>query len=175
MAADQLFKELANGLAGSDSELRKHWADRIVNENVSLDSLISLLHGEHKTAQRFMWLLDDVCRIDPDRMAPFLPLLFSLRDQMPFPGIRRSITKWLFLTRIPESVEPGASKQMVHWLESQDASIACKSFSAKCLFLMATENRFQAKRLHDALKTQADHPNRAYRSRIQKFIDRLDP
>ena len=168
-----LLHSLKQSLARSVSVDRKAWARQIVDDDVPLISLLSLLHGEEKTAQRFMWLIGDVCELDPARVETCIEVLFDQRDQMPFPGMQRSVSKWLGLTNVPTVVERAAVDQMFAWLKSDQACIASKSYSAKALFQLVEQNRIQPARLKNALKGQAQHSNRAYACRMQKLLDRL--
>jgi hypothetical protein len=170
----ELYQQLQSYLAESDSEQRKFWASRIVNDRVPIDSLFTLFHGEHKTAQRFMWLLGDVSELDSSRIMPYMSLLFSMRDQMPFPGMPRSVAKWLIQTNVPEEIEDEAIKQLFEWLGNPQTSIACKSFSAKCLGLMVKQGRASKAKLVPMLKGQFKNSNRAFVKRMKKLHDQFE-
>ena len=165
---------LTCSLADSRSEQRKLWAAEVVERNIPVVSLLSIFDSGDQTAQRFMWLLGDVCERDPDRIAECLPILFSLRNEMPFPGMPRSVAKWLMLTGVPEELEPAASRQLLKWIRNPDSSIACKSYSARAVISLVKSNRLGTARVRSALATQLDHENRSYANRIRKLIERLD-
>ena len=120
-----------------------------------------------------MWLIGDVCEMNPQVVEPCLPFLFSLRDQMPFPGMRRSLAKWLWLTNVPADVEDQAIPQLLQWLDGDEYSIACKSYTAKALFDLVIAGRLAIDTLIPVLKRQCLSENRAYASRMQKILDRL--
>ena len=164
-----LIQTLKSSLAGSDSRARKAWAEQIVEEGIPLESLLSLLHGHGQTSQRFMWLIGDICERDPKRVADCIETLFELRNQMPFPGMQRSVSKWLDLTNVPTQIEKQAVKQMFAWLTSDEACIASKSYSAKALVQLAKQGRIPRKKLMDALEDQSKHSNRAYGGRMLKL------
>ncbi len=170
----ELVKNLNASLANSSARDRKFWAQQVIDQDVSLESLMSLLHRGDKTSQRFMWFIGDLCEIDPDRVAACLEPLFELRNQMPFPGMQRSVSKWLMLTNVPEKMEKRAISQLFAWLQSDDACIASKSYSAKTLHNLVQQNRASKKRLASALTQQAKHTNRAYACRMKKLLDQLD-
>jgi hypothetical protein len=168
-----LLVVLKTHLAKSMSEQRKYWAQEIVDKDISLESLFSLWHGDRKTAQRFMWLVGDLSSLAPDRVTPCMPFLFALRDEMPFPGMHRSVAKWLCDTNVPEEIRSDATKQLFRWLKDADEEIGVKHYATKVLLNLSQQGHFSLSRLKTALKTEAWHPNAAYRTRVQKLVDSL--
>ncbi|MGI9515957.1 MAG: hypothetical protein ACR2NP_02830 [Pirellulaceae bacterium] len=170
----QLIEQLRSSLATSDSAMRKQWATEIVERQIALDSLMVLWHGDPGTAQRFMWLIGDICELDPKTVAPSLPVLFEFRDGMPFPGMPRSVAKWLWLTNVPRAIEEPAIQQLFDWLEDPNASIGCKSYTAKALQQLALDKRIDKSRLQNALVSEIESPNQAYGSRMKKLLMTLE-
>ena len=115
----EILDQLKSGLARSNAEERKEWALQIAEGDVDVELLLVLLHTDEKTAQRFTWLITDIAELDSELVIPCMPLLFSLRDQMPFPGMDRSVAKWLLLTNVPEELEREAIAQLFEWMEDQ--------------------------------------------------------
>ena len=171
--ADELIQQLKKSLSTSDARDRKYWSQWIIEKEIPLQSLMSLLHYGDGTSQRFMWLIGDVCEMDPATVAVCMPILFSLRNEMPFPGMPRSVAKWLWLTRVPASVEKEAIAQLVSWIDDESASIACKSYTAKALFDLAIDGRVPVDCVVASLERQSAHENRAYGKRMQKILDKL--
>lgn len=168
-----LLHKIKSSIAKSDSAARKHWAEQIVDSQLPLGHFVPILFAEPKTAQRFMWTIGDICELDPRVVAQCMPMLCDMRDQMPFPGMDRSVAKWLWLTNVPASVEKKAIPQLLDWLANESASIACKSYSAKALFDLVKNSRLEKKKLEPALQAQAQHKNKAYASRIRKLLREL--
>ena len=173
MAAD-LLVQLKSCLAQSMSEQRKHWAQEIIDRQIPLQSLFSLWHADSKTAQRFMWLIGDVSERDPARVTPCMSFLFGLRDQMPFPGMHRSVAKWLLNTNVPEEVAAEATEQLFAWLSDEAEEIGCKHYATKALLNLSLQDRFSLTRLEDVLRKESNHPNPAYRGRVQKLLSQLE-
>ncbi|MEM7453221.1 MAG: hypothetical protein AAF456_02590 [Planctomycetota bacterium] len=169
--SQELIEQLKASLATSDATNRKFWAQWIINDQIPLQSLMSLLHFGDGTSQRFMWLIGDICELDPESVRPCLPMLFSLRNEMPFPGMPRSVAKWLWLTNVPVEMEAESVSQLFAWMESESASIACKSYAAKALFDLATDRRISSRRFVRCLEKEAEHENRAYGKRIRKILN----
>ncbi len=164
-----LKDELISLLQGSDARLRKHWANRIVNEKIPLCSLMSILHGHEKTAQRFTWLIGDLLEVDPMVVSDSVPMLFSLRDQMPFPGMQRSVAKCLWFVGVAKELENEAIKQLFEWLANNQFEVSVKHYAAKALFDLALENRIDAKKLNRILHKQTQHENKAHAGRMKKL------
>ncbi|MEM9409996.1 MAG: hypothetical protein AAGA30_02715 [Planctomycetota bacterium] len=147
MSRPRLIDELKTHLPTSDSVLRKHWANRIVKEKIPLSSLLSLLHDEKQVAQRFTWLIGDLLELDSSVVVGVIPLLFSLRDQMPFPGMRRSVGKCLWYAGVPVEMEGEVIEELFRWLKDNDFSVSCKHYASKTLFDLTKEGRVNRKRL----------------------------
>ena len=161
--------ELKSLLQGSDSRLRKHWAARIVNERMPVADLMVLLHGHEKTAQRFTWLIGDLLEIEPKVVSPCLPLLYELRDQMPFPGMQRTVGKCLWTIGVPKELEKDAVAQMFKWLDDDQFEVSIKHYAAKVLYDLAIEDRIDVKKLDRVLKKQTQHPTKAHANRMLKL------
>lgn len=168
-----LIDELKSLLQASDAKLRKHWATRIVKEQVSVESLMVLLHGHKKTAERFTWLIGDLLDEDPAVVEPVVPMLFELRDQMPFPGMRRTVAKCLWFVGLPTGMEKVATAELFKWLEDDAFAIGVKHYASKALFDLAVGEIVDAKRLGNILKRQAKHENQAHASRMEKLRIKL--
>lgn len=170
----QLLRDLLHKLPDSDAAIRKQFAEQIITEEVPLDSLLSILHSDDKTAQRFMWLIGDICRISPETVAPCVPFLFSVRHELSFPGVNRGIAVSLFQTGIPKEIEHEAIVQIFQWMEDKETSIACKSFSAKCLHLLLNQERVGRSEVIESLRIQQANPNQAFRSRMSKILAKIE-
>ena len=168
-----LIDELRSLLQGSDTRLRKHWAQRIIDEQVPVSSLMTLLHGHEKTAQRFTWLIGDLLDADRASVEDCVPMLFELRDKMPFPGMQRTVAKCLWFLKVPEELGDKAIDQLFEWLEGADIEIGVKHYSAKALYDLALSKRIDARRLAKILHQETQHENAAYAGRTEKLRMKL--
>lgn len=168
-----LFEELDQHLATSDARLRKHWAQRVVAENIPFRQLLPLLHRDKSTAQRFSWFIGDLLKIDPSIIQPSIPLLFAMRDEMPFPGMQRIVAWCLWLGGLPEQIHNEARSQLLAWLEDDKVEIGVKHYSSKALLELCQTGKFPKKRLKKALIRQSRHANPAHASRMQKMLEQL--
>ena len=170
---EELLHELKRLLPKSDSKLRKHWASRIINENISVADLMVLLHGDKKIAQRFMWLIGDLLEQDRNVVRPILPMLFELRNDMPFPGMRRSVAKSLWFLGVPKDLELEAVPQLAEWLSDDSFRVGVKHFAAKALADLVREQRFEFSKFDKILAKQAAHTNLAHAARMKKLKAQL--
>lgn len=169
-----LLNELRNHLASSNAEARKYWAQQIIEGEIPLEEFLCLFSADLKTAQRFMWLVGDLADQEPDILKPVLPFLFSLRGEMPFPGMPRSVAKWLGCTGVPTEIEAQAVPQMLAWINDSKTSIACKSYSAKTLYELVADGRLDSNQLANVLRAETQFPNKAYAARMQKLLSHLE-
>lgn len=174
---EDFIKELQLHLPKSDARLRKLWAEQIVSQKIPLLSLISLLHGPNKTAQRFNWLIGDLLHQDRTVVRPALQILFDLRDEMPFPGMRRTVARCLWYLGVPANLEKQAIPVLFHWLEDNSFAIGVKHYASKALFDLAIQDRVDARQLNErlnrVLNRQARHVNKAHASRMNKLRRKL--
>ena len=169
----ELLQTLRRGLAKSRAVDRKAWCQEIIDGAIPLESIFVLLHSDPKTVERFTWLIGDLVDTQPAIVAPQMPLFFDLRHQLPFPGIYRSVAKWLWKTNVPPEVESVAIPELLSWMEDDESQIACKSFAAKALFLLVRDGRLSHDRVESAFRSQLNHPNRSYAKRIGKLLTQL--
>ena len=93
---------------------------------------------------------------------------------MPFPGMHRSVAKWLLNTNVPEDVAPEATEQLFAWLSDEAEEIGCKHYATKALLNLSQQDRFSLMRLKNVLRRESNHPNPAYRGRVQNLLDKLE-
>lgn len=164
-----LIDELKSLLRSSDAKLRKHWATRICAEQVSVESLMGLLHGDEKTAERFTWLIGDLLDEDRSVVEPVVPMLFELRNQIPFPGMLRTVAKCLWYVGLPENLEAVATDELFKWLAEDKYAVGVKHYTSKALFELAKTGSVDCNRLAQILSQQAKHANKAHACRMNKL------
>ena len=143
------------------------------NKSRFFSDLISLLHGQKKTAQRFTWLIGDLLETNRSLVIDSLPMLFELRDQMPFPGMQRTVAKCLWYLQIPKGMEAEAIAQLFKWLSNDKVEIGVKHYASKALYELALESRIDIKQLLRVLEKQTKYPNKSYATRTEKLRMKL--
>ena len=169
----EFVEELRQLLSSSKAVQRKFWAQKMIRESIPVHNLLPLLHGEKKVAQRFTWLIGDLLELEPAVVSPCLPMLFSLRDQMPFPGMRRCVAKCLWLAGIPPELEQEAIAQLFDWLKDPKTRIGVKHYASKLLFDLAINQQVDGQRVLKLLLTEGQHENVAHAKRLTKLAQRL--
>ena len=72
-----LIEEIEASLNIDDSDNnRKRWSKYIVDNKIKLYSLLPLLDSNKKTATRFIWLVGDICELNPATVDPALKKFF---------------------------------------------------------------------------------------------------
>ncbi|MEZ6094778.1 MAG: hypothetical protein R3C03_11170 [Pirellulaceae bacterium] len=173
MFATMIIDELKQNLTRSDAVMRRDWAARIVNEKIPLDSLLCLLHGDPKIAERFTWLIGDLLVAAPNLVRKILPFLFAVRDEMPFEGIWRTVAKCLCVLGVPSELEDEAIPQLLTWLENDRYPIACKHYASMALVNLEKEGRVDRKRLIRILKRQQTLSTPAHQKRMAQLHQKL--
>lgn len=171
----KLKDELHALLATSYAVQRKKWAKEIDQSGVPLRDFFLLWHGDQKTAQRFMWLIGDICDQNIDLVRNEMEFLFSIRNQFTFAGMDRSVAKWLWLTGVPSEIEIEAGDQLVMWMEDTGRKVACHAYASQALFLLASENRIDKNRLLKSFSRETLHNNKTYARRISRQLAQLFP
>lgn len=168
----RLLAELRHGLSDCRAVDRKAWANRIIEQQIPLTHLMALLHEDSTTAQRFTWLIGDLLGEQPESVGPCVPLLFELRDQMPFPGMERTVAKCLWLALPASEITTEHSDQLADWMASHETPVSVLHYASKALFKLCRAGRFDCRRLELMLDDQTRHPNASHAKRMAKLRDR---
>ena len=100
-------------------------------------------------------------------------MLFELRDQMPFPGMRRTVAKCFWYLGVPTEMESEGISQLFDWLEDEQYAIGVKHYASRALFDLAVESRIDVDRLDQALIHETENDNQAHASRMAKLRSKL--
>jgi hypothetical protein len=109
------------------------WAKYIVQNDIALEGLASLIHAEKTIATRFSWMLGGIVQIDPQRVFPILPYLFHHRQEIGILNFERSLAKMFSLAGIPEEIEGEAVEALFQWLMDPKAILSTRVFAMEAL------------------------------------------
>ena len=116
----------------SDANLRQ-WGAQIVQQNLALVDLITLIHAEKKVATRFSWMLGGIVERDPERVRPVIPYLFRQRKAILIHNFERSLAKFFALAGIPEEIEGEAVEALFQWLMDPKVLLSTRIFAMAAL------------------------------------------
>ena len=116
----------------SDANLRQ-WGAHIVQQNLALVDLITLIHAEKKVATRFSWMRGGIVERDPERVRPVIPYLFTHRKEIVIQNFERSLAKFFALAGIPEEIEGEAVEALFQWLMDPKVLLSTRIFAMAAL------------------------------------------
>ena len=102
---EQIIAELKAQLPKSDAQQRKTWAKRIVDNNLKIKRLSSLLLSDYKIATRFSWLLSDIGEYSNSFLEAGLPHLWAMRKEVKTFQFESCFVTYWSLCGIPEEQE----------------------------------------------------------------------
>lgn len=139
----EAFKhELIRELAKSSTAKRNVWAHKILNENISISSLLDLLLLDQPTATRFSWMLGDLSSIDNRYTYEIIAYGFANLSKISVPDIKRVILKQCSLSEgnYPENLEGKVMSSAFEWLEDPQTSISTKEMAIKTLLALCKKH-----------------------------------
>jgi hypothetical protein len=116
----------------SDGNLRR-WGAHIIQNDIALMDLISLIHAEKKVATRFSWMLGGIVEADPQRVFLVTPYLFERREEIVILNFARSLAKFFALAGIPEEIEGEAVEALFQWLMDPKVLLSTRLFAMAAL------------------------------------------
>jgi hypothetical protein len=168
--ADQLrlsFKE-----DDSDTSLRK-WGRFISENDIAVKDLLRLLDEDRFTAMRFLWLMGGLVEIDPERVAPVVPYLFSKRLEVNVPNYDRSIAKFCWLAGIPKEIEGDVIDTLFKWILDPKISTSTKSFAVLALFKQTEKHPDIKHELKIVIEDQLHKNGSSFEKRAGKILGEL--
>lgn len=173
MSNSNLFQELKSNLATSNWDIRKNWAQTIVNKDLSIQSFYPLLSENKKTATRFLWLLSDVASKNKAIIYKELPTLLKLSDSITHINMKIAFTRLWQLCGVPPENESEAIELLFSYLISKEIDVTPKS---RVLFvLVGLTNKYpQLKNeLKQTLLIERDKNTTDFRNRADKILSKL--
>jgi hypothetical protein len=171
---EQLKYDLAASLALDRSDFnRKKWCKYIVENQIPLLSLISLLYKEHPVGMRFSWLFGEIVREDPLLVFPIVTHCFERRNVLKFPGFKRSVAKMLAEAGIPEEIEGEVADQLFNWVTDPKIKVSVKVFSIEALCQLTFKYPDFKNELEIVIDDQLNKNTAAFRARAKKILKKL--
>lgn len=125
MAADFLSL-LESRLPTSTAADRKEWAQKIVDQDISLQDLFPLLSAKYTTRSRFIWLLSDIGEADPTRIKTALPELLALSQKIQYTPLDQAFARLWMIAGVPAEQEGIAIDRMFELLNTFTVNVSIK-------------------------------------------------
>lgn len=120
-------------LAKDTNKNRKAWAKKMAKTKTDLLPWLALLEYEPKVATRFLWTMDEICELKPERIAPLIIPCFEQRARPPVSGFRSSLVNWLMLAGVPEEIEQEVLEQLMIWIQKKEVKTTAKVHALEVL------------------------------------------
>jgi hypothetical protein len=166
------YKELGANLAHSNEAQRRFWAQKIVDESLSLKWLSKLLQEDKKTATRFLWLLSDVGVMAPGYLKAELSFLFHYCKTIDAAYLSSFASYWHYVG-VPEQNEAEAIELLFKWILSPQSNSTLKSRSMWVLFKLCNKYPDLKNEFKVCLQDQADKHSPDFQKRVSKLLQQL--
>lgn len=174
MAAQQthtdFYHELLLKLPTSTASQLRFWTQKIIQDQVAIDSLISLACKEKPVASRFLWLLGDMAETAPKVLFPCLHQLFQLKSKINGIDVNRSLAKYWQLCGIPEEHEAEAIDMLFDWLNDSTSNVSLKMHAAEALFNTSSTYPELRNELKASLEEQLHKNSKSFNTRAGNLL-----
>jgi hypothetical protein len=155
-------------------ELNRHWAQRIVDENVAVEELIPILQlNNSKAAMRFAWLLGGLLELSPDHLTPVVTQLFNLRHSIDVPHYSRTLAKLLWRCGVPLDIEGEATEALFTWLRDPKEQVSVKVYSLYALLRLSKRHPDLRQELRISIELQSQLDKPSWRHAVGKVMKEL--
>jgi hypothetical protein len=167
---DQIRHEL---LTDRCKETIHRWAAYLAENPSEIPDCLSLLSEDKPIPMRIAWVLDHVADNNPHCMLEHIPYMYSLKDDMDFPGYKRSLTRLMSFSGIPESIESDAIDTMFKWVLAPHIALAVKVHSIQALYHVCEKYPELSGELIEVIEDQIPKCSVGFKSRGTKLIVKL--
>ncbi len=170
----RLLDELEYSLLMDDSDTnRKKWAEQIVDKKIPLLELTPLLDAGKRAATRFIWMVGDLCELEPAVVFPAITHFWSKRNTVDITNYNRSLAKMFWLCGIPEKIEGEAVNEMFEWLTDPEAIVSTKNYSLLALGNLTGKYPELEQEIRMVIEDQLNKNSVAFEKCAQKVLKQL--
>lgn len=127
MDTSSFYQTLYLNLPQSNQEQRENWAKTIVDQGISLHSLLPLLKEDYKISSRFSWLLSNIGIYHKPTLTSILPTLLELKEEVKAFNLEHNLIKYWNISGIPKHQEGIALDILFKHLISSKTQVSIKS------------------------------------------------
>jgi hypothetical protein len=166
--------QLRTSLVNEDSGLsRRKWAMHIIENKIGLLDLVELLDQEKKIAMRFIWLVGDLCELDPSTVYPAVPYFYSRKNETQIPNFDRSLAKMFLLAGIPPEIEGLVIDDLFKWLLDPKINVSTKSYALSTLFELSKKYGDLKNELKSVIEDQLGKNSISFEKRAESVLEKL--
>jgi len=172
---NSLIEKIEVSLLRDDTdENRKKWAEYIVSNKIPLIDIIELLHAEKRAATRFIWVVGDLCELDPKVVYPAITYFWSKKNETEITNYNRSLAKMFWLCGIPEKIEGVATNEMFEWLLDPEVIVSTKNYSLLALANLTDKYSELKSELRMIIEDQLEKNSIAFAKCAQKVLKKIN-
>lgn len=154
---------------------RRQLVIEIAHSSVPLNELLPILRSDTgNLGKHFSWVIGGLGESFPQYVAPAVPHLFEMRNQLGFPNFQRSVAKALMLAGIPESIEGAAADQLFAWLIDPNKEVTTKTYAAKALLPLTQKYPDLRGELRQILEDELPKNSISFQKTARQLLVELD-
>lgn len=166
------YRELESSLPKSTEEQRQIWASIIIDRDIDLKDLSSLLFCEKKVATRFLWMLSGIGIMKSVKLFEALPFLLELSGKLD-PVYQTAFANYWLIAGVPPENEGQAIDLSFQWLMDANVTVTIKSRALFVLFKLTEKHPELKNELALCLEDQMDKHSKDFRKRALKVLNEL--
>ncbi len=159
-------------------ELTKDTVDSVCmllkEDKVLLDKLFHLItEGNSKIQWRSAWVFEHVYAMKPSVIAPYLDTILKIFPSLPNNGVRRHLSKILFLINVSDKVDGTFINTCFEWLRAEEVPVAVKVYCMDILYQVVERYPELREELKITLQTYLPHNTAGFKCRAKKTLAKL--
>ena len=168
------FENLEISLIVEDNDInRKKWAKKFVSNKIELKKYLYLLEADKKLATRFIWLVGDICELDPKTVFPVIKDFFIYRNKTKIVNYNRSLAKMFMYCGIPKDIEGEIVNILFNWLLDPNELVTTKNYALIALYNQTTKYPELVSELESVIKDQFDKNAVSFKSTANEILNKL--
>lgn len=173
MNIKECHKELQQSLPQSTANDRKRWAALIIQNDLDIEDLATLL-SDKKTSLRFQWLLSEVGLLKPEKLYAVLPFLLEQNNVTDPSEFKIAFATYWSIVGIPVENEAIAINLLFEWLMSPQVNVTTKSRSLSVLFKLSQKYPDLKNELAVCIQDHIDQYTGDFKKKSEKILMALE-
>lgn len=168
-----IFNDLKLNLPKSNAHQRKTWAKKIVDNEINLIELNSLLKQDYEISSRYSWLLSDIGEYNKSYLKESLTSLFEIKNEISSIDIDDRFIKYWRIVDIPKHQEGYALNMLFEKLISIDSNASIKCYAMELLFQLSSKYADIKNELKLSIQDQLGKNTKSFDKKALKILNEL--
>lgn len=171
---ENTISQLAQSLKNEDSGVsRRTWALYILEKKIPVLELVALLQFDRPVSIRFIWLIGDLCDLDPKTVEPAVPYFYSQLNKVNFPNFDRSLAKMFSLCGIPKANEAEVVDLLFNWILNPSINVSTKNYSLDALLKFSKNYPELINELRLVIEDQLSKNSISFEKHAKRILEKL--